>query len=126
MYFLFDVEDCPEANRTQISTTHYKHFLNRTLTSFRGRTVALIYAKTLSIQAGRYDEKAAITLMSTDIDRLTTSLQSLCEIWANFIELSIGVVLLGLQIGWICVAPIIVVASMFCCPKSRYPTHMNH
>jgi hypothetical protein len=75
-------------------------------------------------QAGCYDEKAAITLMSTDTDRLTSSLQSLCEIWANFIELVIGIVLLGLQLGWVCIAPIIVVAGMFCHSKSRYSIHV--
>jgi len=79
--------------------------------SFRGAMVSLIYTRTLKLQAGIYDESAALTLMSTDIDRLTTSLSSLNEIWAMVIEMVIGIWLLGRQLGWVCVAPIIIVAG---------------
>ncbi len=75
--------------------------------------VSLIYAKTLEIRAGGVDESAALTLMSTDIDRLAISLQNLCEIWARVIELAIGIWLLGRQLGWVCVAPILLVISQY-------------
>lgn len=71
--------------------------------------VTIIYSKTLKLPAGLYDESAALTLMSTDIDRLASSLDSLNEIWARIIEMSIGIWLLERQLGWICVAPIVVV-----------------
>jgi ATP-binding cassette subfamily C (CFTR/MRP) protein 1 len=58
--------------------------------------------------AGGLDESAALTLMSTDIDRLTVSLTNLCEIWARVIEMAIGIWLLERQIGWVCVAPIVI------------------
>jgi ATP-binding cassette subfamily C (CFTR/MRP) protein 1 len=74
--------------------------------------VSLIYTKTLEIPAGVYDESAALTLMSTDIDRLATSLDSLNEIWARIIEISIGIWLLERQLGWVCVAPIVIVLIM--------------
>jgi ATP-binding cassette subfamily C (CFTR/MRP) protein 1 len=57
--------------------------------------------------AGGLDESAALTLMSTDIDRLTVSLANFCEIWARVIEMAIGIWLLERQIGWVCVAPIV-------------------
>jgi ATP-binding cassette subfamily C (CFTR/MRP) protein 1 len=57
--------------------------------------------------AGGLDESAALTLMSTDIDRLTVSLTNLCEIWARVIEMAIRIWLLERQIGWVCVAPIV-------------------
>jgi ATP-binding cassette subfamily C (CFTR/MRP) protein 1 len=74
--------------------------------------VSLIYSKTLELPAGVYDESAALTLMSTDIDRLATSLDSLNEIWARMIEMSIGIWLLERQLGWVCVAPIVIVLIM--------------
>ena len=73
--------------------------------------MTIVYARTLKLQAGVYNESAALTLMSTDVDRLTMSLQSLNEIWATFIEVSIGISLLGVQLGWVCVAPILIVVG---------------
>ena len=73
--------------------------------------VSLIYAKSLQIPAGGYDDSAALTLMSTDIDRLAVSLNSLNEMWARLIEMSIGVWLLERQLGWVCVAPMIIVVG---------------
>lgn len=85
----------------------------RAVTTFRGSTVSLIYAKTLELQAEVYDESTALTLMSTDIDRLSTSLEAACEIWARAIELAIGLWLLERQLGWICVAPLFIVAGTY-------------
>ena len=72
--------------------------------------VSMIYAKTLELPIGLYDESAALTLMSTDIDRLAVSLDSLNEIWARIIEISIGIWLLERRMGWVCLAPIVVIA----------------
>ncbi|TVY29246.1 ABC transporter [Lachnellula hyalina] len=94
-----------------LSTANYTHQMYRAITIFRGSTVSLIYAKTLELQAEVYDESTALTLMSTDIDRLSLSLQAACEIWARAIELSIGLWLLERQMGWICVAPLFIVAG---------------
>jgi ATP-binding cassette subfamily C (CFTR/MRP) protein 1 len=68
--------------------------------------VSLIYDRTLSLDSDKNDELAALTLMSTDLDRLTSTLQSVNEIWARTIEIAIGIWLLERKLGWICVAPI--------------------
>ena len=78
---------------------------------FRGAVASLIYAKTLKLRAGVYDEAAALTLMSTDIDRIVVSLQSINEIWARVIEIAIGIWLLERQLGWVCIFPIILVVG---------------
>lgn len=83
------------------------------VTSFRGAMVSLIYARSLELQSGVHDELTAITLMSTDLDRLISSLQSINEIWARIVEMAIGMWLLKRQLGWVCFAPIIVVAGEF-------------
>ena len=54
---------------------------------------------------------SAITHMSTDIDRIAASMQSMHEAWARLIEVSIGVWLLSIQLGAVSVIPIIVVIS---------------
>ena len=43
---------------------------------FRGAAVGLVYDRTLNLRDGAYDEAAAVTLMSTDIERLLKSLIS--------------------------------------------------
>jgi len=73
--------------------------------------VSLIYARSLELKSGVHDELAAITLMSTDLDRLTMSLQGVNEIWSNTAEMVIGMWLLKRQLGWVCFAPIVVVIS---------------
>jgi ATP-binding cassette, subfamily C (CFTR/MRP), member 1 len=73
--------------------------------------VALIYSRSLKMQTGVHDDLATLTLMSTDVTALTSSLQNLCDIWARVIEMSIGVWLLGRQLGWVCVAPLLIVAA---------------
>ena len=76
---------------------------------FRGAVVGLIYNRTLILHDGVYDESAAITLMSTDIDRIAISLQLLHETWPQLLEVAIGIALLARQLGWVCVFPLIVV-----------------
>ncbi len=71
----------------------------------------LIFSRTLKLQAGLKDETASLTLISSDIDRLAMSLEAFCDVWAQFVELSLGLVLLGRQLGWVCVAPILIVAG---------------
>ena len=47
--------------------------------------------------------------MSTDIDRIVISLESLNEIWARIIEIAVGILLLEKQLGWVCLFPILIV-----------------
>ena len=82
----------------------------RFVTKFRGATVALIYNRTLLLQDGVYDESAAVTLMSTDVDNISSVLVLLNECWAETLEVAIGIYLLARQIGWVCIMPTIVVA----------------
>jgi len=82
-----------------LSTVHFKHRLYRTITMFRGAAVGLIYNKTMKLQDGVYNESAAVTLMSTDIDRIASSMVSVHEVWAQLIEVIIGIWLLARQLG---------------------------
>ena len=97
-----------------VSTIHYNHKLYRFITMFRGATVSLIYRHTLLLQdTDLPDRSAAITLMSSDIDRISASLVNLNEIWARSIEVVVGVIILAYQIGWVCVMPIIIIVGEY-------------
>ncbi|KAL2071871.1 hypothetical protein VTL71DRAFT_13106 [Oculimacula yallundae] len=98
-----------------ISTTHYQHAVNRLLVAFRGATASLIFSKTLKQQADLQDKEASLTHMSSDIDQLSFSLDALCQVWAQLIELVIGLYLLSRNLGWVCVAPIVIVVVSTIC-----------
>jgi hypothetical protein len=55
------------------------------------------------------DPSAAVTLMSTDVDRVCQSLVVLHDLWSRPLELAVGITLLAMQIGWISVMPLLVV-----------------
>jgi ATP-binding cassette subfamily C (CFTR/MRP) protein 1 len=95
-----------------ISSSTWNRLLYRIIAAFRGSTAALVYDKALSRQAG-YNELAAVTLMSTDIDRMTMSLTRVSDLWAQAIEVGIGVFLLWRQLGAIAIAPIIIAVLCF-------------
>ncbi|RDA82906.1 hypothetical protein CP532_4784 [Ophiocordyceps camponoti-leonardi (nom. inval.)] len=83
-----------------ISKCHYMHHTFRLITSVRGGLIALIFAKVVELDATK--DTAAVTLMSTDIDGITSGLQDVHDIWASFIELGLGIFLLERQVGAAC------------------------
>ncbi|KAF4511732.1 hypothetical protein G6O67_003504 [Ophiocordyceps sinensis] len=70
-----------------LARCHYMHHTFRLITSVRGGIVALVFAKTIGLDADAAKESAAVTLMSTD---------------ASFIELGLAVYLLQRQVGAAC------------------------
>lgn len=91
---------------------HYNQKVNRFKVMFRGASVSLIYDKALQVGDGVYDESAAVTLMSTDVDQITECLTELNECWARVFEVILGVYLLAKQLGWACVVPLALVIGM--------------
>lgn len=91
-----------------VSNLHYNHMLYRFISMFRGATSSLIYEHGLNIPDGSFDDSsAAITLMTTDIDRITACLVSLNECWAQSIEVVVGITLLSIRIGWVSIIPVV-------------------
>lgn len=60
----------------------------------RGFLVSSIYRKTTEIGITALDNSAAVTLMSTDTQRITDFLQLFHELWANLIQVGIATFLL--------------------------------
>ncbi|KAK6854265.1 hypothetical protein PG995_009358 [Apiospora arundinis] len=92
-----------------VSTALYWYFHYRTLLKARGILVSAVYRKTLGLQVGTSDSTAAITLMSTDIERINVCFRSVHDVWASFLGTGLASYLLYRQIGAAFAAPIVVV-----------------
>ncbi|KAF7874003.1 hypothetical protein EAF04_002675 [Stromatinia cepivora] len=76
---------------TAISNALFRHQLYRHITALRGSLVSLIYTKSLSIEDRMDDLSAALTLMSTDVDRICQSLVMLHDLWSRPLGLLLGI-----------------------------------
>ncbi|EPS25450.1 hypothetical protein PDE_00383 [Penicillium oxalicum 114-2] len=77
----------------------YQHKTNRLEVMIRGSLVSLIYDKTLHLTPAVAADGSAVTLMSTDIDRIVMGTRHLHEFYANFIEIPIALWLLARLLG---------------------------
>jgi len=90
-------------------TSHLKY---RLMTMMRGELVTLIYAKMLKLQIANVNESAAMTLMGTDVQRIAETFHELLiDIIPSIVQVAIAMYLLYVQLGIVCVAPILVTIS---------------
>jgi ATP-binding cassette subfamily C (CFTR/MRP) protein 1 len=82
----------------------------RWIVQVRGNLVSLIYRKSMTLQYAGSGDKAAVSLMSTDIERVVVGLPNVHEIWATVLEVSVAVWLLERQVSYAVVAPVGLVA----------------
>ncbi|CAH0047211.1 unnamed protein product [Clonostachys solani] len=94
-----------------ISTSLYWYYQERSQSLLRAFLVTSIYQK--ATQAPSSENKAAITLMSTDVDRIYTGVRFVHEIWANVIQIALSTWHLYRVIGLSFLAPLILVAFAF-------------
>ncbi|KAI1078911.1 ATPase-like protein [Whalleya microplaca] len=93
-----------------VSTALYWYFHEHTLALIRGCLVGAVYRKTTEMKLS--NDAAALTLMSTDIERIRLGFLNLHEFWANTIEVGLASWLLYRQVGAAFAAPLVVV---LCC-----------
>lgn len=79
----------------------------------RGSLVSVIYDKTLRLSTSAVSDATAVTLMSTDIERIQNSLIEMHEIYCNIIEIALALWLLARLIGVATIAATVVVLGMF-------------
>ena len=91
-----------------VSRLIYMHAQNRLITKIRGALISVLYKKILRLSLTCSDKSAAMTLMSTDTDRICFVLERVNELWAGIIEVAIATFLLEQQVGAVCIAPAIV------------------
>lgn len=92
-----------------VSGAVYWYLQERAVYMARGMLAGAVYRKSLEAKLSAADSSVALTLMSTDIDRIIQGLLSIHELWANILEVALASWLLSRQIGASFVAPLIVV-----------------
>jgi ATP-binding cassette subfamily C (CFTR/MRP) protein 1 len=103
----------------KVSTGQYQHFTFRFITMMRGGLISMIYNKASAIPLTDVDTASSLTLMSADIERIVTGMQTGHEIWANTIEVGLAIYLLQGQLGVACTIPIGVAICKYYFTSSR-------
>ncbi|KAH8653666.1 hypothetical protein BX600DRAFT_84245 [Xylariales sp. PMI_506] len=96
-----------------LSNGQYNYHLYRAITSARGSLVAMIYSKTFELSLSEAEKSASLTLMSADVERIALTCEKIFDIWAGAIETIVAVYLLERQIGWACIAPLLISLACF-------------
>ncbi|GES61683.1 ABC transporter [Aspergillus terreus] len=90
-----------------VSTGLYNLKVYRSTVMIRGSLVSIIYRKTLRLHLNEAKSSAALTLASSDVDRIGLTVESGHEIWASSIETILALVLLQRQLSWASIAPVL-------------------
>ncbi|TVY57487.1 ABC transporter FUM19 [Lachnellula cervina] len=107
-----------------ITTAVYQHCINRLKLLTRSALVGLIHDKTMKSPSIANDNGEATTLMSTDADSLDGIAEMVHEIWAQVVEVVIGIVLLSSEVGWIWPLPLFLI--YMCSHVSRFVAKQLH
>lgn len=86
----------------------YQHKANRMTTMVRGSLVNVIYSQTLDLSITTLDESAAVTLMSSDVERICEAIKSIHNMWSSPLEIALAIWLLQKQIGIALLGPLII------------------
>ncbi|KAL1962947.1 hypothetical protein VTN77DRAFT_9043 [Rasamsonia byssochlamydoides] len=81
-----------------ISTALSQHKTYRFVTQLRAGLVSLLYERTLELSSVGLDEADAVTLMSADVERISTGLRQIHELWADIVEIALSIWLLQGQL----------------------------
>lgn len=86
-------------------TASSNYLINRFVVKIRGGLVSLIYKKTVDLSITALEDEAVLTLMSTDVERVTKSFINLHAAWAALVQVAIGLYLLYTNLGGGFIAP---------------------
>lgn len=92
-----------------VSTAVYFYYQERAMFMVRGALAGAVYRKTTEQRLDAADDAAAITLMSTDVERIRSGLLTINEYWANIIQVALASWLLERELGAAFVAPLVVI-----------------
>jgi ATP-binding cassette subfamily C (CFTR/MRP) protein 1 len=80
----------------------------------------MLYNKATDVTLTDVDTASSLTLMSADIERIVTGMQTAHELWSNILEVAIAIFLLQRELGAACVIPIGVAIGMSNTPDPLY------
>ncbi|KAJ4254441.1 hypothetical protein NW762_010039 [Fusarium torreyae] len=92
-----------------VSSAFFGYYREKAVYMIRGCLVTAIYQKTTQIKITAADDSAALTLMSTDVERILFGAWKAHDLWANTIEVAIGCWLLHEKLGVAFVSPLIII-----------------
>lgn len=90
-----------------------RYLSNRARTMIRSVLVTEIYSRATQARTGASDNSAALTLMSTDMERIRVGFRSLHEVWASLLQAALAAWMLYNRLGVVFVAPIAIVIICF-------------
>ncbi|KAE8318604.1 P-loop containing nucleoside triphosphate hydrolase protein [Aspergillus transmontanensis] len=97
-----------------ISNATNEHLGYRAMAMLRSGTTALVYYTMMWLHIDISHEFGAISLVDSDIDSVAEFVRhTVCDTWANALQLGLATWLLSTQIGAICIVPIIVASLGF-------------
>ena len=91
----------------------YRYLHHRMRTMARSILVIETFSKATKARIGTEDDNAALTLMSTDIERIKMGFRTLHEVWAGIIQVALAAWMLYNQLGVVFVASIVLVIVYF-------------
>lgn len=91
-----------------ISTALYGYYTFRATIRLRGGLISLIHWQTVHARAVDLGEITAMTLMGTDVERITSGFREIHELWASLLDIGIAVYLLERQVGVACLVPTVI------------------
>ncbi|TKW58921.1 Multidrug resistance-associated protein 1 [Colletotrichum tanaceti] len=92
-----------------IATGFYQHLSFRLMAMIRGGLISLIYEKIAQSPSTQVGDSAAMTLISTDVERICETWHLVvAESWSSVIQLAFAVWFLQMQLGPVCVTPVII------------------
>lgn len=86
----------------------HQHKTNRMATIVKGSLVGAIYTQTLDLSITSLDESAAVTLMSTDVERICVALSPIHTLWSAPLEIALAIWLLQKEIGVALLGPLLI------------------
>ncbi|KNG46388.1 canalicular multispecific organic anion transporter 1 [Stemphylium lycopersici] len=89
-----------------VSTGQYMHLTFRFITQMRGGLISMLYNKATDVALTNVDTASSLTLMSADVERIVTGMETGHEIWSNSLEIALAMYLLERQLGAACAIPI--------------------
>ncbi|KAH8693924.1 ABC transporter [Talaromyces proteolyticus] len=91
-----------------ISTAQAQHKAYRVIALMRGVLITMIYEKATTMPSYKDDGNAAMTVMSTDIERIAAGFRYIHDTWGSLVEMALSLWLLYGQLSTAGIAPIIV------------------
>lgn len=94
-------------------TYEHRYFHHRMRTMARSILVTETFIKATQARIGTADDSAALTLMSTDMERIMMGFRSLHDFWASIVQAALAAWMLYIRLGVVFVVPMGVVVVCF-------------